>query len=684
VVISVGNLVSECLFAQTCAPFPASVVPFGTVYYISAPNAQGDRLVVGEMVGRQMILDQIPLPSVANQRFCGSVELAPGFFVEAYVPTQQERSGDFNAFGVPLLDPITRRFDFSSGEFFADPFPGNIVPLSRFYFLPAWRIPSSSKFAAKLSVPIVLSLAGANHSFYTSELTLANRGTTDLLLELSYTATFGNGSGKVTDTLLAGRQRIVPDAVAYLRSLGLSIQTSDSSGGTLTVKASGLASPTDLAVTVRTTTALSEGRAGLAYSGNRIWKTFTGVQIQDSDRPYVCGLRQNATDRSNVAVMHAGNPGDGDVVLRLTVTSGDPPFASTTLPNITLTPGRFHQINEVLVSNGLSLSNGYVRVERVSGTAPYYAYGVINDQVNADGSFVAPSLRAPAWTGFGWRWTVPVMVETAAFTSELILTNASSNQKKLDFSFVAEGIQAQGGSTNFSIEVGAGQQLIIPNFVQYLRDRGIAGIGPAGTNYVGALFATIMADDEGVPDGSGIFIGARTSTASTSGGQFGVFYPGVPFEPDSIATTSAWVYGLQQNSETRTNLGLACAGLSTEIPNTFRIELFDGAIGAKVNTIEGITLDSQGWIQIGNILSQYAPGTSNGYAHVTRTAGKNPFIAYAIVNDGALPGQRTGDGAFLPMQLDLVQFEIQASTPTSNDSCQGCWDYLGMKPTSRR
>ena len=65
------------------------------------------------------------------------------------------------------------------------------------------------------------------------------------------------------------------------------------------------------------------------------------------------------------------------------------------------------------------------------------------------------------------------------------------------------------------------------------------------------------------------------STASKSGGQFGVFYPCVPLEPDRIATTSAWLYGLQQNAETRTNLGLTTAGLAAGYPNTFRIDLFD-------------------------------------------------------------------------------------------------------------
>ena len=49
-------------------------------------------------------------------------------------------------------------------------------------------------------------------------------------------------------------------------------------------------------------------------------------------------------------------------------------------------PGGFHQIDQILVSNGLSLANGYVRIERVSGTGPYYAYAVIHDESNSDGS----------------------------------------------------------------------------------------------------------------------------------------------------------------------------------------------------------------------------------------------------------------------------------------------------------
>ena len=59
---------------------------------------------------------------------------------------------------------------------------------------------------------------------------------------------------------------------------------------------------------------------------------------------------------------------------------------SRRLPDVVIPPGGFHQIDQILVSNGLSLANGYVRIERVSGTGPYYAYAVINDESNSDGS----------------------------------------------------------------------------------------------------------------------------------------------------------------------------------------------------------------------------------------------------------------------------------------------------------
>ena len=137
-----------------------------------------------------------------------------------------------------------------------------------------------------------------------------------------------------------------------------------------------------------------------------------------------------------------------------------------------------------------------------------------------------------------------------------------------------------------------------------------------------------------------LFVGARTSTEAIDG-RYGVFYTGISFFSSSNST---WIYGLQQNEETRSNLALLTLGESVD--NSFDIELFDGETGLRVKTVEGVSVSPNEWKQLGSILN-YAPGVRQGYARVKRTVGYLFFNAYGIVNDGGSPGERTGDGAFI-------------------------------------
>jgi hypothetical protein len=350
---------------------------------------------------------------------------------------------------------------------------------------------------------------------------------------------------------------------------------------------------------------------------------------------YISGLRQNSTDRSNVAVQNVGSSSDGKITLKVTVFSGDVTHPQVTrLPDIVLPPGGFQQISGIL--GGVSLVNGYVRVERINGTAPYFAYGVINDQANSDGSYVQPILDSSLTGKTGL--TLPVVVETSAFSSEIVATNWSSSKKTLDCRFVANGIQTADGTAHFQISINPSEQLILPDFVQYLRAQAVPGIGPRGSAYVGSLFASVSSGDL-----SGVSLAARTSTPG-GGGRYGLFYPSVP--NGSASATTAWVYDLQQDAESRSNLALVNTGEEDGSSNTFQVDLFDGDTGSLVGSIE-ITLGVERWAQIGTILAQYAPGSSQGYAHITLTAGNNPFIVYGVINDGNQPGARTGDGAFL-------------------------------------
>ncbi len=237
---------------------------------------------------------------------------------------------------------------------------------------------------ATLFVPVILSSSGAAGSFYTSEMALTNRGTTPASITYTYVAATGGGTGSASDSLAPGEQRIVSDAINYLRVKGVPLPDSGNRVGTLRVAFAGLSSASAAVVTVRTATPVPPGapagRAGLAYSGVPVGQLLAGTA-------YLCALRESASDRTNVAIQNGGAAADGDVRLRVTFLSGDGSSVTGSVEQ-TLSPGDFHQYR--LTDIAPAAANGYVRVERVSGSAPYYAYAVINDNVTSDGSFITP------------------------------------------------------------------------------------------------------------------------------------------------------------------------------------------------------------------------------------------------------------------------------------------------------
>ena len=474
-------------------------------------------------------------------------------------------------------------------------------------------IPSSFSnpgMSSTLFVPVLLNASGQNNSFFTSELTLTNRGGEEATLHYTYTAHRGGGSGTATDRLAPGQQRIESDAIGYLIDLGLPIPSSGHRLGTLRVEVSG---SSEVGVSVRTTTSVPEGRAGLAYPAIAATAGF-------EEAVYLCGLRQNTHDRSNVAFQHMGSPEEGPITLRTTVFSGEPSDPTPrVLEEVTLEPGGFHQYNGIL--NRAGLDNGYVKVERVEGEAPFYAYGVINDQANSDGSFVFP-VTASSLEGTT-RQTLPVIVETGVFTSELTVTNFSDVAKTVTFRFRSEAVRTRDKTATLEWTLQPGQQVVVPDIVEVMRQRGTGRISPSGQTVAGALFATVARGDM-----SGIVVGARTSSSDGRGGQYGVSYNAVP-DGESF-TGSAWVDGLQQNEENRSNLALVNTGEVDLGPSVFQLDIYDGATGMLAHRVNGLKVAARGWRQINGILGKYAPGTTQGYVRIRKISGNNPFLAYGV------------------------------------------------------
>ena len=480
-------------------------------------------------------------------------------------------------------------------------------------------------------VPVILTAAGRNDSFFTSELTLTNRGSEPAVLNYTYTPHRGGMSYTATDRLGPLQQVIQSDAIAYLRGLDVPIPQTGSQVGTLRVDVTG---SSEVAAVVRTTTAVPEGRAGLAYPG------IPGPEGFQDEAVYLCGLRQNRKDRSNVALQNMGT--EGEITLRTTVFSGEAADrGARRLDDRTLKPGGFYQYNEVLKQLG-SPAQGYVKVERVEGEAPFYAYGVINDQANSDGSFVFPVGEDSLAGAMGQ--TLPVVIEAGPFTSELTVTNFSEEAKAVSFSVAADTIDTADDTATFMVPLAAGQQRIISNVIDTARRQ-------FGLNLPRGLAAPLFARAAGT-DMSGIVIGARTGSPAdpedASRGQYSVFYTAVP--QGEGFTTSAWVDGLQQNEENRSNLALVNTGAVDDGDIVFTLQIYDGETNRLVNTVSNAdtTVAARRWHQINAVLRKYGKGATQGFVRITKRSGDNPFLAYGVVNDGGVPGLRSDDGAYLP------------------------------------
>lgn len=260
-------------------------------------------------------------------------------------------------------------------------------------FLPAYR-PGGLAAARTVVVPVVLDVFGEAGSHYTTEVTLVNDGTIATPVDLVYRPAPGfgeiGGAPVVTVDLAAREQRTIPDVLAYLRSRGMQIPdgTEGPQAGTLTATFRFLADldAPSTAVLARTTTpntdAAAGGAFGLFYAGAA---RGGGARTQ----ALVPGLAQDATVRSNLAVVNLGGGSELPVVLEARLYDADTGAQAGSPVTATLSPGDWVQWSRVhaLAGAPASVTRFTAVVRRLSGDDTFLAYGVLNDAVTSDGSF---------------------------------------------------------------------------------------------------------------------------------------------------------------------------------------------------------------------------------------------------------------------------------------------------------
>ncbi len=490
-------------------------------------------------------------------------------------------------------------------------------------------------------VPIVLDVfSGTAH--FSTELSLTNAEPNGVNVTLRYTASLGSGSGTVPVFLASGRQLVIPDVLAYLRGNGLQIPAGSSGqqGGTLLVTFDGVSANEMVSATARTTTATGApqpvGSAGLAYRGlNPSEQTYPGI-------PLIFGLRANATDRSNVAVYNSSTTTAID--FRITAFSGSGDGQSKVLRDaLTVGPLGWAQ-----VSFGESgFSNGWAEVVGPClgpDGCPGRAYGVINDNVTNDGSYINPVSG-----DFSSTVNIPALVEAGAFRSELLLSNSANHPQVFRLNYY-ESVNPAGGSGVVTLTLGPAEQRIIPNAIQFLRVNGVR-LAPAGSgSFVGSVYVEVPGSDI-----REIYAGARTASQSPApqGGQYGLFSPEVVIAQAAF-TEDGYIFGLRADENNRSNVAVfnfSDGSPTTDGPAVLSLQVYDGdAGGAPAGTPEVLTVGVSEWKQVNNILA--IKGVRNGWVKIFNPAGLpgHSWAAYGVINDGGGPGQRTGDGAYIEME----------------------------------
>ena len=109
-----------------------------------------------------------------------------------------------------------------------------------------------------------------------------------------------------------------------------------------------------------------------------------------------------------------------------------------------------------------------------------------------------------------------------------------------------------------------------------------------------------------------------------------------------------YLCGLRQNRQDRSHVAFQNMGTLQEGKITLRTTAYSGGPAAPgCRVMPAVTLDPGGFRQLIGIQGKYAPGTTQDYVRVRKTAGDNPFLAYGVINDGGVSGQRSGDRAYL-------------------------------------
>jgi hypothetical protein len=506
---------------------------------------------------------------------------------------------------------------------------------------------SSAKY-----IPVVLDLTGVAGAHFRSDLTLGNRSSAPVTVNVGFTHApdfpLSTPDGSVSVTLDPLSELRAPDALQFFRDHGLPITLAPSgTAGSVWIAVDSRALP---AAETDSVYAFSRTyTAGAAGSFGTFLDAPSDLDAAESEGA-VYGLRTvSGSSRSNLAVGHI--PGRGAQTLSLAIQVYDQSGTAAGAPiATTLNPGEWRQFNGILSLAGLGDgAYGYVKITRTGGTGAWTAYGVVNDAVTSDGSILP--LYRPGGLAAARKLVVPVVLDVfgaagSHYTTELTLANDGNFPTPVDLVYrPAPGFGSSTGVAVVTLSLAAHQQTTIPDILAYLRSKGVNI--PDGSQGAQAGSLSVGFRSLGTIDSPKTVALARTTTPNTdtaTGGAFGVAFPAAA--KGGGARVSALVPGLTRDAFVRSNLAVVHLGGGSEVALSLSVRLYDAATSLAVGNPITVTLQPGDWTQWSGVFDTAGvpAATTAAYAVVTRLSGDDTWLAYGVLNDA-----KTSDGSILRM-----------------------------------
>jgi hypothetical protein len=458
-------------------------------------------------------------------------------------------------------------------------------------------------------LPSSARLAGAGGAFFTTDLTIANRGATDAAMTMKFLGheQDGRGGPEATRTLPAGTTVSFPDVLRSVFGL-----TSDY--GAIRITADSAA----LRVVSETST---PGTSGAGSSGQAVPGQTANDFVTTAFPRVLAGLRQDEAFRTNAVIANA-TEAPARVDLALQSAEGDR-LGGT---GFDLGPLEMRQISGVLTALGAprGTAGALLVVSTPTQGALVATYAAVIDNVTNDPRTIPGEALGAARASASW--VLPSSARAggahgAFYTTDLTVANLGTRDVTFTLKFLGHDQDGRSGTESVRT-LAAGTTTVLTDVLGSV-------FGVAGG--FGAIRITA--------DSSALRIVSQTSTPPPSGlGTFGQAVPALG--PDDFVTSAAprSLVGVREDEAFRTNAVVVNA---LDAPAHVELSLISesgetlGAAGYDLKPFE--------MRQVGGVVSALGgpPGTKNAVLVVSTSTATARIATYATVIDNLTNDPRT-------------------------------------------